>query len=120
MRAAILVTDPSDWTAGALLASFKKKGIDAFFLSFSDLRASINGAASFRCCGIDLLELDAVLVRDLGRSGARDVAFRFETLQALQERGVHVINPPKAIASAANKPGQPTSSQHLWHFQPRA
>ncbi len=103
MRAAILVTDPSDWTAGALLASFKKRGIDAFFLSFADLRASINGATSFRCAGVDLLKLDAILVRDLGRSGESDVAFRFETLQALRERAVHVINPPEAIARAANK-----------------
>jgi tetrahydromethanopterin:alpha-L-glutamate ligase len=103
MRAAILVTDPSDWTAQALLTSFTKKGIEAFFLSFAHLQASIGGGASFRCSGVDLLKPDAVLVRDLGRSGESDVAFRFETLQALRERGVHVINPPEAIARAANK-----------------
>jgi tetrahydromethanopterin:alpha-L-glutamate ligase len=103
MRAAILVTDPSDWTAQALLASFIRKGIDAFFLSFANLQASIDSGASFSCSGVDLLKLDAVLVRDLGRSGASDIAFRFETLQALRERGVHVINPPEAIARAANK-----------------
>jgi tetrahydromethanopterin:alpha-L-glutamate ligase len=103
MHAAILVTDPSDWTARALLASFTKKGMEAFSLSFSNLQASINGGSSFRCSGVDLQKLDAILVRDLGRSGASDIAFRFETLQALRERGVHVINPPEAIARAANK-----------------
>jgi tetrahydromethanopterin:alpha-L-glutamate ligase len=103
MRAAIVVSDPQDWTAQALLASFSAKGIDAFFLNFSDLLASISGGQSFRCAGVDLLDLDAIVVRDLGRRGASDVAFRFEVLQALQERGIAIINSPQAIARAANK-----------------
>jgi len=103
MRAAIVVSDPQDWTAQALLASFLAKGIGAFFLNFSDLLASIAGGQSFRCAGVDLLDLDAIVVRDLGRRGPSDVAFRFEVLQALQERGIAIINPPEAIARAANK-----------------
>jgi tetrahydromethanopterin:alpha-L-glutamate ligase len=103
MHAAIVVSDPLDWTAQALLTSFSAKGINSFFLNFSDLSASIISDQSFRCSGVDLLELDAIVVRDLGRKGPGDVAFRFEVLQALQERGVPVINPPQAIARAANK-----------------
>ena len=103
MRAAIIVSDPEDWTAQALLASFSKKGIDAFFLNFSDLAVAIDSHQSFVCAGVDLLNLDALLVRDLGRRGASDVAFRFEALQALQEKGIAIINPPMAIARAANK-----------------
>ncbi|MCK9564472.1 MAG: RimK family alpha-L-glutamate ligase, partial [Methanothrix sp.] len=103
MRVAIIVSDPQDWTAQALLASFLKKGMDAFFLNFSDLAATINSNQSFSCAGVDLLDLDAIVVRDLGRRGASDVAFRFEALQALQEKGIAIINPPQAIARAANK-----------------
>ncbi|MBN1234425.1 MAG: RimK family alpha-L-glutamate ligase [Methanotrichaceae archaeon] len=103
MRAAIVVSDPLDWTARSLLASFSNKGIDSFFLNFSELFTSIGSGQSFNCAGIDLLNLDALVVRDLGRRGASDVAFRFETLQALQERGIAIINPPQAIAQAANK-----------------
>ncbi len=103
MRVAIIVSDPQDWTAQALLASFSAKGMDAFFLNFSDLLASITSGQSFSCAGVDLLNLDALVVRDLGRRGASDVAFRFEVLQALQEKGIAIINPPRAIAQAANK-----------------
>lgn len=104
MRAAIVATDPSDWTAQALLSSFSRKGIEADFLNFKDLISCLGlEQPSFRCGGVDLQDLDAILVRDLGRSGASDVAFRFETLLALQEKGVYVINPPQAIARAANK-----------------
>jgi tetrahydromethanopterin:alpha-L-glutamate ligase len=105
MRTAIVVTDPQDWTAQALFASFARKGMDPIFLNFSDLSAAICGSSSscFRCAGVDLLDLDALIVRDMGKSGANDVSFRIEVLQFLMESEVAVINPPKAIARAANK-----------------
>jgi len=119
MRAAIVVSDTQDWTAQALLASFSAKDIDAFFLNLSDLSASINDGQSFSCAGVDLLNLDAVVVRDLGRKGPSDVAFRFEVLQALQERGIAIINPPDAIARAANKYATSRSLQDAGVATPR-
>jgi len=103
MRIGIVISDPLDWTARALCASFREKGADAVFLNFSELSAVINGDISFIGNGIDLLQLDGLVVRDLGRRGAHDVAFRFETLQALEGLGIPVVNPPDAIARAANK-----------------
>jgi tetrahydromethanopterin:alpha-L-glutamate ligase len=103
MRVGIVISDPLDWTARALCASFRGKGADAVFLNFSELVAIINEDISFFGNGIDLLQLDGLVVRDLGRRGAHDVAFRFETLQALERLGIPVINPPDAIARAANK-----------------
>ena len=103
MQIGIVVTDPLDWTAQALLASCSKKGMNPFFLNFSDLCATVNGGQSFRCRDVNLLDLSALIIRDLGRQGVADVSFRFEALLALQERGVAVINPPQAIARAANK-----------------
>jgi tetrahydromethanopterin:alpha-L-glutamate ligase len=103
MRFGIIVSDTGDWTARALMASFSKRGADAVFLNFSELAASIGTDLKFRSNGIDLLDLDGLVVRDLGRRGAQDVAFRFETLQALVEHGTFVVNPPTGIARAANK-----------------
>ena len=103
MKIGIVVSDPKDWTAQALLASFTRKGIDAFFLDFSELIASIGDDPVLQSCGIDLLDLDCLVVRDLGRRGAVDVSFRFEVLQYLVQKGIPVINPPEAIARAANK-----------------
>ncbi len=103
MKIGIVVSDPKDWTAQALLASFSRKGINAFFLDFSELVASIGDDLVLQSCGVDLLHLDCLVVRDLGRRGEVDVSFRFEVLQALVQEGVPVINPPEAIARAANK-----------------
>ncbi len=103
MRIGIVVSDPTDWTAQSLLASFVRKGADAYFLNFSELVSNIGQDLTLECSGIDLLHLDALVVRDLNRVGSVDVSFRFECLQALVERGIPVINPPQAIARAANK-----------------
>jgi tetrahydromethanopterin:alpha-L-glutamate ligase len=102
MRFGIVASDKDDWTAVALRAALSRRGADAIFLDFSDLFAAIEEPA-FLCGGLDLLQLDGLVVRDLGRRGSHDVAFRFEVLQALEERGLLVVNPASAIARAANK-----------------
>jgi len=99
----IVVTDPDDWTARAIRDGFSKLGADADFLNFSSLAARIGPDLRLRGNGTDLLELDGLVVRDMGRSGAADVAFRFEALSALQELGLPIVNPPSAISRAANK-----------------
>jgi tetrahydromethanopterin:alpha-L-glutamate ligase len=102
MRIGIVVSDQEDWTAVAIRAALSRRGADVFSLDFSELAATVKGP-SFSCRGFDLLQLDGLVVRDLGRRGAHDVAFRFEVLQALEEMGLLVINPASAIAKAANK-----------------
>ncbi len=103
MRFGIVVTDPDDWTARAIGDGFSRQGAEADFLNFSQLAARIGPDLSLKGNGSDLLGLDGLVVRDLGRSGSVDVAFRFEALSALQELGLSIVNPPQAISRAANK-----------------
>jgi tetrahydromethanopterin:alpha-L-glutamate ligase len=106
MRIGIIVSDPDDWTARSLLSSFGKSGVDAVFLDFSDLCASIGIAESelhLTSKEEILTKLDGLVVRDLGRSKGHNVAFRFEMLRALEDLGIPVINSSEAIARAANK-----------------
>ncbi|MGC9515196.1 RimK family alpha-L-glutamate ligase [Methanocrinis sp.] len=103
MRFGIVVTDPEDWTARAIRDGFSRQGAESVYLNFSSLAARIGPDLRLRGDGTDLLELDGLVVRDLGRSGSADVAFRFEALSALQELGLSIVNPPSAISRAANK-----------------
>jgi len=103
MRFGIVVTDPEDWTARAIRDGFLRLGAESAFLDFASLAARIGPDLRLRGNGTDLLGLDGLVVRDLGRSGAHDVAFRFEGLSALEELGLPIINPPSAISRAANK-----------------
>jgi len=103
MRIGIVVLDPNDWTAQALQSAFAKRGSESSFLNFSELAASIGKGISIRSNDMDLLKFDCIAVRDMGRQGAEDVGFRFEALCAMEQLGIKVINPPVAIARAANK-----------------
>ena len=103
MQIGIVVSDPRDWTAQAMLNSFSRKGINALFLDFAELAAFIGTDLIFRSGDNDLLDLDGLVVRDLGRRGANDVSFRFEVLSDMAQKGIPVINSPEAIARAANK-----------------
>lgn len=103
MSFGIVVSDPSDWTAKSLRSSFLKKGSHADFLNLSELSARIGTGTRLTCCDQKLTELDGLVVRDLGRGKPAEVAFRFEALRSLEDLGLHIINPPEAIARAANK-----------------
>jgi tetrahydromethanopterin:alpha-L-glutamate ligase len=103
MRFGIVVSDPEDWTARAIMAAFIKRGARADFLDFSELAASIGKGFSIQSCDISLAELDGLIVRDVGRRGSEDVGFRFEALCALERLGIMVVNPTAAIARSANK-----------------
>ncbi|HWQ18804.1 MAG TPA: RimK family alpha-L-glutamate ligase [Methanotrichaceae archaeon] len=103
MRFGIVVSDPDDWTARSLQADLNKCGLDASFLNFSKLSAQVGGAVAISCGKSDLAGLEGLIVRDLGQGTSQDMAFRFEVLRALQQLGLQVINPPEAIATAANK-----------------
>jgi tetrahydromethanopterin:alpha-L-glutamate ligase len=105
MRFGIVVSDPDDWTAKSLRAAFLKRGSEADFLNFSELSALIEAEVRLTSRGVGLTDIDGLVVRDLGRGKPVDVAFRFEMLHALEDFGIPVINPPDAIAKAANKLG---------------
>jgi tetrahydromethanopterin:alpha-L-glutamate ligase len=103
MRYGILVSDPDDWTARSLFASLVESGAEATFINFSSLSSRVGDGLRLSSRGIDLSSLDGIIVRDLGRSGSQDVAFRFEALRALEELGVPITNSTDSIARAANK-----------------
>lgn len=103
IRLGIVVSDPDDWTAGALKASFVRRDVNAAFLNFSDLLAYIGEGRFLSSSSTNLLDLDCLLVRDLGRRSPGDSAFRFEALRELERSGILVVNPSEAIARAANK-----------------
>ncbi len=98
----IAVTDPADWTGIALYNAVRNHGMQPVQFSFSSATSDISSGKMY-AGKIDLTELDAIVVRDLGPAAQNDAALRFDILCQLKELGVRIINPPEAIARAANK-----------------
>ncbi|MBP1908875.1 tetrahydromethanopterin:alpha-L-glutamate ligase [Methanolobus bombayensis] len=99
----IIVTDPHDWTAQALIQEAEKRGFETFFPDLMQLETSIGRSVSHRAGDVCLSELDAIIIRDMGPGKNDAHIFRFDALRELEQSGVLIINSPVAIQNAANK-----------------
>lgn len=99
----IVVSNPDDWTARAISRGLAELGVSAVMMDISELAVDVGADLRFRRGSVDLLDLETLIIRDMGRGAPQDVAFRFEALRSLANLGVTVINPPDAIVRAANK-----------------
>jgi len=100
----LVLTDPEDWTTQAFLKSIEKRGATAVPLNLSTVSASVS-TTDFSIFNADLtdVELDAVIVRDVGISFALEqISFKFDLIRQF-ETSMPVMNRPAAIQNAANK-----------------
>jgi ribosomal protein S6--L-glutamate ligase len=72
-------------------------------VDFSALRTTINQQAAFTCGKLDLLAVDAVIIRTMPPGSLEQVVFRMDLLARLEAAGVVVLNGPKAIEAAVDK-----------------
>ena len=102
----VVLTDPDDWTANALMKSIRKRGAKAIPINLTALSASISASdfAIFDTDLNDILALDAIIVRDVGISFALEqISFKFDLLRLFETADIPVMNSPTAIQNAANK-----------------
>ncbi|HWR25322.1 MAG TPA: tetrahydromethanopterin:alpha-L-glutamate ligase, partial [Methanosarcina sp.] len=112
----IVITDPEDWTARELLNAAEKRGFTPFALDLraaevklnsstfeSKTKSRIKSGTLFKVGDVDLCDLDAVIVRDVGAGAFEGVSLRFDILRELEEKGIPIVNSPEAIRNAANK-----------------
>ena len=103
---AVILTDPDDWTANAFVENIRKRGANVIPITLSTLSASISASDSaiFDTDLNDLLELDAIIVRDVGISfDLEQISFKFDLLRQFETANIPVMNSPTAIQNAANK-----------------
>lgn len=99
----IVVTDPNDWTANALIQEARKRGFETCCPDLGKLETCIRGNIHHIADDLDISELDSIIIRDMGPGKNEAHIFRFDVLQELEENGKIMINPPAAIQNAANK-----------------
>lgn len=104
----IVITDPDDWTARALINAARTKGFSPYALDLRTAEVCMKttipkSTVHFKVGDLSLSDLDAIIVRDVGAGAFEGVSFRFDILRELEAVGVPVINSPEAIQNAANK-----------------
>jgi RimK family alpha-L-glutamate ligase len=104
LKVGIATRDKNSWSSTQLREALVKRNIPHICFSFPQLVARIGIKPYINVGNTDILEeLDALLVRPIGRGSLEEIVFRMDMLYRLQRLGLLVINPPEAIEHCVDK-----------------
>ncbi len=105
MRVAILsARQGGGWHTDQLCRALAERGHEGRVLSYEALVARFTSrTAGFAAAGEDLASCGAVLARIIPAGSLEQIIFRMDALHALEERGIPVINSPRAIERTVDK-----------------
>jgi len=95
----------SGWHTDELLRALSERGHVGVVVPYEGLVARLGGSQDpqLRSEGIPLFEADAVLARIIPSGSLEQIIYRVDALHWLEERGVPVVNSPRAIERAVDK-----------------
>jgi RimK family alpha-L-glutamate ligase len=92
------------WSSTQLREELTKRGIAYECFTFPKLVAQLASKPSFKVNNTDMLkELDALIIRPIGRGSLEELVFRMDMLYKLERQGFLVINPTEAIEHCVDK-----------------
>lgn len=104
MKMGIITRDKNSWSSIQLRKALSRRNIPHIFFRFEHLVARVNDRPYISVGNIRLLEdLNALLVRPIGRGSLEEIVFRMDMLYKLERAGMYVLNPPEAIEHCADK-----------------
>ncbi len=102
MRIAVLAAR-TGWHTQELERAAAERGHQAVVLPYEGLVASIGPAPGLRSRSTELDGVDAVLARIIPSGSLEQIIFRVDALHRLEDRGVRVMNSPRAIERTLDK-----------------
>jgi RimK family alpha-L-glutamate ligase len=92
------------WSSTQLREELTKRNIPYTCFTFPQLTAQIGYKPHFKTANTSILEeLDALIIRPIGRGSLEELVFRMDMLYKLERQGFYVINPPEAIEHCVDK-----------------
>ena len=101
---------PGRWSSEHLADAVAERTGERLLLSVEDLTLDLS-SGRVTSNGLDLRDLDALVVKKISHSYAHDVLDRLELLRVLEQSGVRVMSSPEALARALNRL---TGTIQLW------
>lgn len=104
LKIGIVTRNRNSWSSTQLRETLTRRNIPHLCFGFPQLiaRVGYKPYLDFRDTRI-LNELDALLIRPIGRGSLEEIVFRMDMLYRLQRLGLCVINPPEAIEHCVDK-----------------
>ncbi len=104
MKIGIITRNENGWCTTQLRKAMEKRGITPFCFSFSQLVARVSATPATTVDEADITkELNALIMRPIGRGSLEEIIFRMDLLHRLQRLGMVIVNPPLAIERAVDK-----------------
>ncbi|MEM3506172.1 MAG: RimK family alpha-L-glutamate ligase [Candidatus Bathyarchaeia archaeon] len=104
MKIGILTRNENAWCSSQLKKAFLKRNVIPLCFSFSYISARVGYSPIASINEVNLVkDLNALLVRPIGRGSLDEIIFRMNVLHKLEREGLTIINPPLAIERAVDK-----------------
>jgi len=104
MNIGLLTRNMNAWCSSRLREAFVRLGMTSRCFKFEDLVSRMGFTPAILLDGKDIEgEIEALLVRPIGRGSLDEIVFRLNLLHTLSRRGLPVVNNPSSIEKAADK-----------------
>ncbi len=99
----VVLASRQGWHTRELTRAIEERGHTGTIVPYEGLTASVGGRPGLRSGAADLDRADAVLARIIPSGSLEQIIFRVDALHRLEERGVRVMNSPRAIERTVDK-----------------
>src|SRR5919204_4724774 len=99
----VVLAARSGWHTRELERAAGERGHRLTVLPYEGLVARVGARPGLRSKGTELDDADAVLARIIPSGSLEQIIFRVDALHRLEDRGVRVINSPRAIERTVDK-----------------
>ena len=104
LKFGIMTRNPEAWSSTQVREALTKRGIPYVCFTFPRLVARLAYKPYFKVNGTSVLDdLDALIIRPIGRGSLEELVFRMDMLYKLERQGFFMVNPPTAIEHCVDK-----------------
>jgi RimK family alpha-L-glutamate ligase len=104
LKMGILTRNQDGWCSTQLRKAMEKMGITPVCFGFNHLVARVKSKPEASVNETNMRkELNALIIRPIGRGSLEEVIFRMDFLHRLQRLGMTIVNPPLAIERSVDK-----------------
>ena len=104
MKFGIMTRNMEAWSSTQIREALTNRGIPYECFTFPKLVARLAYKPYFKVNGISILDdLDALIIRPIGRGSLEELVFRMDMLYKLERQGFYMVNPPTAIEHCVDK-----------------
>lgn len=104
MKFGIMTRNPEAWSSSQVREALTKRGISYECFTFPRIVARLAYKPYFKVNNVNILDdLDALIIRPIGRGSLEELVFRMDMLYKMERQGFYMVNPPTAIEHCVDK-----------------